>query len=296
MALILALRSPELDVLAITAVAGNVPLERCVRNAAGLVKLLGSRTPVAAGCRRPLVREPVLAQVHGEDGVGGASAHLPAGSVVPVPATELILECAGRHPGEVTLIALGPLTNVATAALADPERFARLAGIVIMGGAFQVHGNITAVAEFNIYADPHAAKAVLASGVPVTFVGLDVTTKVTLQRDLLFETEAPAGDPVCSFVQQAALHFLDSSRDYGCHLHDPLTVGLVIDPSIAEARPLFVQIETSGEAALGMTVADFRPWSPHAPNANVCVDVDAPRFLSLFASRVLQASGDHPVR
>jgi purine nucleosidase/pyrimidine-specific ribonucleoside hydrolase len=287
--LILALRSPELDVLAITAVAGNVPLERCVRNAAGIVSLLGAPAPVAAGCGKPLEREPVLAQVHGADGVGGASGLLPAGRpVLPLPAPMVILEAAERHPGEVTLVALGPLTNLATAALADPARFARLARIVSMGGAFQVPGNITAVAEFNFFADPHAAGIVLASGVPVMFVGLDVTTKVCLTPELLPSRTASANDRILSFVEKAALHFLNSSRDYGCHLHDPLAVAAVIDPSLAETRPVFVEVETSGQATLGMTVADLRPWSTGTPNARVCVGVDAPRFLDLFARRVLR--------
>ena len=289
LALILALRSPETEVLAITAVAGNVPLEQCVRNAAGLVELLGARTPVAAGCRKPLLREPITALVHGADGLGGAFAQLPAGGpLLPVPAAQVILDTAERHPGEVTLAALGPLTNVAAAALADPARFARLAGIVVMGGAFQVHGNVTAVAEFNIFADPHAARVVLASGVPVTFVCLDVTTQVRLQPELVVAPAAVAGNAVRSFVEQAAKHFLRSCGPYGCCLHDPLAIGAVIDPSLLEKRPLFVEVETSGHTCLGMTVADFRPWSPHSPNAEVCTGVDAQRFLAMFGRRVLR--------
>jgi purine nucleosidase len=287
LALILALRSPEIEALAITAVAGNVPLEQCVRNAAGLVELLSAPTPVAAGCRKPLLREPITAQVHGADGLGGASAQLPAGrSLLPLPASQVILELAERHPGEVTLVALGPLTNVAAAALADPGRFARLAGIVVMGGAFRVYGNATAVAEFNIFADPHAARVVLSSGVPVTFVGLDVTTQVRLQPEVVLANAAVAGDAVRSFVEQAAQHFLRSCGPYGCCLHDPLAIGVVIDPSLVEKRPLFVEIETSGHACLGMTVADFRPWSPHPANAEVCISVDVPRFLDVFEKRV----------
>jgi inosine-uridine nucleoside N-ribohydrolase len=289
LALILALRSPEIDVLAITVVAGNVPLERCVRNAAGLVGLLGAQTPVAAGAGKPLLRETVVAEVHGGDGVGGASALLPAGPpVLPEPAPAVILDAAGRYPGEVMLVALGPLTNVAAAALADPARFAKLTGIVSMGGAFQVPGNATAVAEFNVFADPHAASVVLASGVPVTFAGLDVTTKVCLSGGLLSATAPPVKDPVWTFVEKAAMHFLESSRSYGCHLHDPLAVGVVIDPSLVETRRVFVEVETSGHATLGMTVTDLRAWSTRAPNAKVCVGVHAERFLELFAARVLR--------
>jgi purine nucleosidase len=280
LALMLALNSPELDVQAVTVVGGNVGLERCVRNAAGVVAMMGRDVPVAAGCARPLVREPVRAEhVHGEDGVGGAAAFLPlAGASTSTPAAELILEVAERSPGEVTLITLGPLTNAATALRADRELFRVLRDIVILGGAFFVPGNVTASAEFNIHADPHAAREVLASGVPVRMIGLDVTHQVVLTREcLLASTDG-------SFVRRAALHYIDFTLKHsgvdGCYLHDPLAVGEVIDPTVLRYRPLRTEVEDSGRTVVGMG----------QPNVLVAMSVDAERFMELFAERVLLES------
>ena len=292
LALMLALRSPELSVRAVTIVAGNVGLAQCLVNARRVCQLVAgeARPPIHAGAAAPLARKPVEAgHVHGHDGMGGLSAELEAGAEPEAPpAEEAILSIAAGAPGEVTLITLGPLTNAARAARRDPGRFRKLAGIVSMGGAFAVHGNITATAEFNIFADPHAAQAVIETGVPVRMVGLDVTTQVWLGRA---ERERAAPHPAASFAARAAEFYSGFYRRFlgdGCYLHDPLVIGAVIDESLVTCETAAVTVETEGVATFGMTVVDRRPWSEAAKRVEISTAVDARRFLTLFEERVLQ--------
>lgn len=292
LALMLALRSPELDVRAVTIVAGNVGLDQCVVNARRVCQLAaGSAGPaIHAGAGAPLMRKPVeAAHVHGPDGMGGLSSELETGRDAEAQAAEeAILSIAAGAPGEVTLITLGPLTNAALAARRDPIRFAKLAGIVSMGGAFAIHGNITAMAEFNIFADPHAAQTVIDTGVPLRMVGLDVTTQVRLRQA---DRERAAPHPVATFAARVAEFYAGFYRPYlgdGCYLHDPLAIGAVIDPTLVSAEKAAVAVETEGAATLGMTAVDRRPWSEAAKRVEICTAVDAPRFLALFHERVLQ--------
>lgn len=277
LALILALNSPELDVKAVTVVGGNAGLDRCVSNAAGIVALMRRAVPVSAGCARPLKREPVRADhVHGEDGLGGAAALLPAaGATASTPAPELIGQIAARWPGDVTLITLGPLTNAAAALRANRERFRLLKEIVTLGGAFFVRGNVTGEAEFNIYADPDAAREMLASGVPVRMIGLDVTHRAVLTRECLLKSHDG------SFLRTAVQHYMDFTLRHsgidGCYLHDPLAVAAVIDPPVLKYEELRIEIEDSGKTAV----------CPGRPNALVAASVDTDRFMELFGERVL---------
>lgn len=310
LALLLALRSPELRVEAITAVCGNVSLELATRNVFRVLSLLEEkeRPPVARGTDRPLKRELHTATAyHGDDGLGNLDRCLssdgsprypePEIALDPRGAISLLLDIADRFPGEISLLALGPLTNVAQAILREPRRVRQLREIVLMGGAISSPGNVTAVAEFNIYTDPEAAQIVFRSGLPLTVVPLDVTRQVSLTRKMIQEEILPRGGRLARFLADTTAHPLEASQRLGdvpaFHLHDPLAVGVALDPSLVRLEPLFVDVEIQGELTLGMTVADLRSRAANLkgkPNAKVARAVEKDRFLELFKERVCPAS------
>ena len=306
LALILALQSPELCVDAITTVSGNVHVELATQNTLTVLGLFppARRPPVAKGADRPLVRAlDTATHVHGDDGLGGVSClHTAAGQLCypAVSATHAsrdavacMLDLIRRAPGELTLIALGPLTNLALAWRRDARAFQQLAEIMIMGGAISVPGNVTPVAEFNIYVDPEAAQVVFAAGVPITLVGLDVTERVRLTGEMIDQSVRTTGSPLSQFVMDCTARTIEFSsrveRPPGMAMHDPLAVGALVDPSIVHTAPLSVQVETKGELTTGMLVADRRPLLADlkAPaNVHVALEVDAARFLEMFLHRL----------
>lgn len=308
MAIFLALRSPELAVEAITAVSGNVPLELTLPNALRLAEIAGrTDIPIAGGASVPLVRRLITAKyVHGNNGLGGVDfpePHLkPAGET----ATQLISRIVRAHPGEVTIVAVGPLTNIGTLLRSDPEIARMIPQIVIMGGSLS-GGNITPAAEFNLYVDPEAARIVFDSGIPVTMVGLDVTEKVLLREEHIVILER-AQNPVSQAagkIMRATLNRAHKGIDRTViAMHDPLTVASLIDPELLKFQDYYVEVETEGEFTAGMTVgythAPVRPSAPMAtaavppsepdtslhPNARVAVEVDSDRFFKLLLSRL----------
>jgi inosine-uridine nucleoside N-ribohydrolase len=306
LALILALQSPELCVEAITTVSGNVDVELATQNALTVLGLFPPerRPPVAKGADRPLVRSSdTAAHVHGDDGLGGISRlrtaagesrYPPADtSLEPHDAVTCLLDCIRRSPGELTLIALGPLTNLAHALRRDVHVVRQLAGVVMMGGAVTVPGNVTPVAEFNIYVDPEAAQVVFASGLPITLIGLDVTERVRLTAEMIDRCVRPMGSPLGRFVAECTAQTMQFSareeRQPGMAMHDPLAVGALIDPAFLRTVPLSVQVETKGELTTGMLVADRRALrlDRKAPaNVNVALEVEAARFLEMFLQRL----------
>jgi inosine-uridine nucleoside N-ribohydrolase len=306
LALILALRSPELCVDAITTVSGNVHVDLATQNALTVLGLFPPerRPPVAKGADRPLVRSlSTAAHVHGDDGLGGVTRmrtaagqprYPPAGATSPLRhAVTCLLDLIRRSPGELTLIALGPLTNLAQALRRDAHTFRQLAEVVIMGGAVTVPGNVTPVAEFNIYIDPEAAQVVFASGVPITLIGLDVTERVRLTAEMIDQYIRPASSPLSQFVVDCTGQTIQFSshveRPPGMAMHDPLAVGALIGPVLTRIVPLPVKVETKGELTTGMLVADRRPLLADlkAPaNALVALEVDAARFLEMFLHRL----------
>jgi purine nucleosidase/pyrimidine-specific ribonucleoside hydrolase len=306
LALILALQSPELCVDAITTVSGNVSVDLATHNALIVLGLFPPerRPPVARGAAQPLRRRlSTAAQVHGEDGLGGITQLCTAAGQLCYPpamaslasgdAVTCLLDCVRRAPGEVILIALGPLTNVAHALQCDASLVRQLAGVVIMGGAVTVPGNITPVAEFNIYVDPEAAQVVFASGLAITLIGLDVTERVRLSPEMLDQHVSPMGSQLSQFVLECTAQTIQFSareeRQMGMAMHDPLAVGALIDPSVVHTIPWAVQVETQGEFTTGMLVADRRPLRPDfksSPQVHVALEVDGPRFLEMFLSRL----------
>jgi inosine-uridine nucleoside N-ribohydrolase len=309
LALLLAFGSPELTVEAITTVAGNVTVDLATTNVFRILDAVqpARRPGVARGASTPLARELIsAADVHGEDGLGGlgqlvdgegqASYPAPIVELERGDAAGLILETAGRFTGRLVVVALGPLTNLALALERDPARLASVASVIAMGGAIEVAGNVTPAAEFNMYVDPEAAAIVFRSGLPLRLVPLDVTRQVVLRRDDLDPHLRRATGRIARFVGHFTEHgfaFGAFHGEAGIILHDPLAVGALVDPAALGFKPFHVEVEHEGRVTRGLTVADLRPIASHrktAPNCEVAVSVDAPRFLRLFLERLCPAS------
>ena len=296
LALMLAFSSPEIAVEAVTTVGGNVSQERAHGNALKMLEFLGiGGVPVGRGASKPLLREARGAEeFHGESGLGDAVLPEPALRSDERSAVELILDEAEEHGEGLTLVALGPLTNIASAVIAHPGLVDVVAGLIIMGGAFHVtaygHGNVTPVAEFNIWHDPEAARIVFRSGLLVTAVGLDVTSNPDsrLTKSHLEEMERPRTERA---RLAASLCRGPIRRLGGLSLHDPMAVAAAVDPTLAETERLVVDVETTGDLTRGQTITDRRdPRGAEVGegNVDVCVSFDSGRFLRLFMDRVVR--------
>ncbi len=295
LALMLAFSSPELEVEAVTTVVGNVSLELANKNALKMLEFLGAEeTPVAPGARRPLLREPLDAtDFHGKTGLGGAELPDPTSTLDPRSAVQVIVERVEEFGEDLTLIPIGPLTNIAAAILAYPDITEIIGGLVLMGGAFNLtpygQGNVNAVAEFNIWHDPEAAKIVFKSGIPVKAVGLDVTTdpRNRLDRDM-YEEIVNLGTARSRLVSSLCGGSIE--RFGGFSLHDPMAVALAADPSLAATESYIVGVETMGALTRGMTVVDRRRTHRSealGSRADICVSVDGSRFREMFMERVV---------
>ncbi|MEQ6248204.1 nucleoside hydrolase [Sulfitobacter sp. HNIBRBA3233] len=292
-AILLALASPdEIEVLGITCVAGNVPLDLTTRNARIVCELAGRRdVPVYAGCDRPLGRELVTAEhVHGKTGLDGPTLPEPTMPMAEGHAVDFIIDTLrSAEPGSVTLCPLGPLTNIATALQKAPDIAGRIAQIVLMGGAYFEVGNITPAAEFNIYVDPEAADVVFSCGAPIVVMPLDVTHKalVTRERNDAFRA---LGTPVGVAVAQMTDFFERFDKEKygsaGAPLHDPCVTAYLVNPDLFKGRHINVEIETTSELTMGMTVADWWGVTERAPNATFMGDIDADGFFALLTERL----------
>jgi pyrimidine-specific ribonucleoside hydrolase len=314
MAIFLALRSPELKVEAITPVAGNVPLDLTLPNALRLLEI-ADRTdiPVAAGASHPLVRRLATAgHVHGVNGLAGVEFPEPKTKPVRETAPEIIRRIVRENPGEITIVGVGPLTNVALALRADPELANMIPAIAIMGGSLS-GGNMTPAAEFNLYVDPEAARIVFDANIPLTMVGLDVTRKCRVSEEHIKQLEA-ANNP----VSQAAGKILRATYERMRHggevtdidLHDALAVASLIDHDVITRKDYYVEVETVGEWTAGQTLGydghgpvrkspqmetsapEAPPTElPYKPNAQVAVGVDPDRFFRLLIPRLTGSAG-----
>jgi len=307
LALLYAAASPEVELIAATSVMGNVTVEHATRNTLAVLELVGlDEVEVARGAARPLVRdhEP-FSFVHGERGLGEADLPTPSRAPSSRSAARLLVEIARTRPGEVLLVATGPLTNVALALAEEPGLPELLAGFAIMGGAFARGGNATPAAEANIWVDPDAAQAVFRgfSGrspqkLPLC-AGLDVTDRVQLSRAALDAICEPMpASPVGRFLQQSVPYYIEfyerTGVTGGAAMHDPLALALAIDETLGTFETTRVEVETDGQWTRGMTVADLRGvrhspwpvgWEPEE-NARVALDVDVERVLTRFADRL----------
>lgn len=292
-AILLALASPEeIDVLGITAVAGNVPLSLTQKNARIVCELAGKPdTKVFAGCDAPIARKLVTAEhVHGKTGLDGPTLPDPEMELADGHAVDFIIDTLRAEPeGTVTLCPLGPLTNIATALTKAPDIASRIQEIVLMGGAYFEVGNITPTAEFNIYVDPEAAKIVFACGAPITVMPLDVTHKalVTKPRNDAFRAlGTPVGVAVAEMTDFFERFDKEKYGSQGAPLHDPCVTAYLIKPELFTGRHINVEIETSSDLTLGMTVADWWRVSGREPNATFMGDIDADGFFDLLTERL----------
>ena len=292
-AILLALASPdEIEVLGITAVAGNVPLYLTEKNARIVCELAGRPDiGVYAGCARPLKRKLITAEhVHGKTGLDGPELPEPKIKLKEKHGVDFIIDTFMQEPkNSVSLCPLGPLTNIATAILKEPRITSRIKQIVLMGGAYFEVGNITPAAEFNIFVDPDAAKIVFASGIEIVVMPLDVTHKalVTTQRNEAFrQLKTSVGVAVAEMTDFFERFDKEKYGSAGAPLHDPCVTAYLIDPTIFSGRKINVEIETESELTLGMTVADWWRVTDREPNAFFVGDLDANKFFNLLTNRL----------
>ncbi len=304
LAILLALNSPELKVEALTVVAGNVTATQGLENALKLVSLAGRPDiPVALGAQKPLVQQLVTAESHGGNGLANIS--LPAPTVKPDSrfGPDLIIELVHKYPHEITLVPLGPLTNIALALSKDPSIAGLVKEVVLMGGSIS-GGNVDAVAEFNIYVDPEAASIVFNGGWPLTMVGLEIGRKAHFRREHLARLKMTRGTQN-DFAASVLEYLVNMDEKYGlpgAPLYDPTAMGAVIDRTLITTQLMRIDVELSGEFTRAETVANrqnainlkaprgdhlvFQGTQPLRPNAHVAVDIDSERFISLLISRL----------
>ncbi|MEO9824930.1 MAG: nucleoside hydrolase [Paracoccaceae bacterium] len=292
-AILLALASPEeLDVLAITAVAGNVPLALTEKNARIVCELAGKTdVPVFAGCSEPLTRTLVTAEhVHGKTGLDGPQLADPTMALQEMHAVDYLIETLRAEPaGSVTLVPIGPLTNIAAAFERAPDIKERVQEIVLMGGAYFEVGNITPAAEFNIYVDPEAADIVFKSGAPIVAMPLDVTHKALVTQTRV-DAFAALGNEVGRMAAEWTNFFERFDKEKygseGAPLHDPCTIAYLLQPDLFSGRHINVEIELTSELTRGMTVADWWRVTDRKANATFVGDVDADGFFALLTERL----------
>ncbi|MBX3568220.1 MAG: nucleoside hydrolase [Rhizobiaceae bacterium] len=292
LAILLALASPELDILGITVVAGNVPLRLTLLNARKICELAGKpKTRVFSGAVRPMVRDLVTAEeVHGQTGLNGPVLPEPTMPVEAQHAVDFIVETLMREPpGTVTLCTLGPLTNIGLALVKEPRIAERIQEIVMMGGGLFEGGNVTPAAEFNIYVDPHAAGLVLKCGAPIVVMPLDVTHRaLTTARRIAALRDLGTAPAIASAEMLEFFERFDEGK-YGTDggpLHDPCVIAYLLRPQLFQGRYINVEIETTSELTMGMTVADWWGVSKRQKNATYMRDIDADGFFALLTERI----------
>jgi pyrimidine-specific ribonucleoside hydrolase len=288
-ALLLALASPELELLGVTTVAGNQTLEKTTANALRVLEFVGrGDVPVAAGADRPLARELFIgAYVHGESGLDGPALPPPRGAPVEQHAVDFLAERILGAGSAVTLVPVGPLTNVALLLARYPEAAGNIERIVLMGGAV-AEGNVTPAAEFNIYVDPEAAWRVFRSGLPVTMIGLDVTHRALMTHDHAERLRASgsAGRLVAELYDFFVGYHLRTYGVEGAPIHDAVAVAQVLRPGIVETVPRYVDVDCESQLCRGRTVVDLWHRTGEEPNADVGVGIDAEGFLELLCERI----------
>jgi purine nucleosidase len=290
LAFLLALASPEIKLEALTTTQGNVTLEKATRNALSVLELAcASHIPVARGSVLPLVQPlRASADVHGESGIGNARVPAPQTQPVSKHAVDYLIERVLAEPNEISIFPIGPLTNIAMAIRKEPRFAKAVKELVIMGGAILEHGNITPLAEFNVYVDPHAAHIVFHSGIPITLIPLDVTHKCLLKQehvDRLMNIDSP----ISRFIRDAMEVYLKASFALGYEgssLHDPLTLATIIAPELLTLREYYVDVDISGGVSMGKTFADIPNVLKKTTNMKVAMNVRGEDFVELFLQRM----------
>ncbi|MBN9253074.1 MULTISPECIES: nucleoside hydrolase [unclassified Mesorhizobium] len=275
--------SDAIELVGIGAVCGNVEIGKTARNTLDLVDFLGCDIPVHVGAAQPLARPLCTAVSHGATGLGDVVLPAARRNYAQGGVTELIRRAAERHRGTLEILAVGPLTNIATALSEHPELASMMKRITIMGGALR-GGNMTLASEFNLYCDPEAARLVFESGCELTMVGLDVTLKPELPLSVFDRIRAAPG-PQADVVGRVLDFMMRRKDEFGAddpNLHDVIALAAIVRPSLFKFETYYVHLETAGEVTRGMTVADFNNISKRPPNARVAVDIDVDGFWNWF--------------
>ena len=294
LAIILASKSEELDILGFTTCFGNVSVDMATKNTLAVLGKIGLEVPVIPGAKQPIFYRMIKeysTHFHGDNGL--ANQILPENDQKPldIHATEFMVEQVNKYPDEITLICLGALTNLALLTMQDPEIVTKFKQVIIMGGAVNVPGNNQMHAEANIFADPEAAEMVFKSGASITLVGLDVTTKAILTLDEVKKWKEHQ-TPLADFLHDITTFYINSYNQHQsttdvCYLHDPLAIAVAIDPDLVTTEPMYVQVDLEGHYSYGRTIADLRVRSTQKPNINVCTAVNSEKFLNLFLERMV---------
>lgn len=298
LAILLAVASPEVELAAVTVTGGNCPLEQGVRNALAVLETVRSDVPVVPGVALPLIRPPFTAEeTHGDAGLGNAHLPDPRRAAADEHAVDRIVSEIMRAEQPVTLVAVAPLTNAALALRREPRIAERVHEVIVMGGALDVPGNTTPLAEFNVYVDPHAAYIVLHSGLPLTLIPWDITSRVLFTQshvDALLQIESP----VTRFIADATSFYIDFHLRYfgyaGCSLNDPCALALVFQPDLATYQSIYVDVEIASEKSIGKTMADVNNVWQRPPNVRLVREFRNEAFLELFVERMSELARRYP--
>ena len=290
-AILLALASPEISLEGISIVHGNCSLDQGTINGLSVLELgNASHVPLAKGCESPLVQPSLLApETHGNTGLGYAQLSEPRAKPIVQHGCDFLIENILASPGEITLVAIGPLTNVALAIRQEPRIVDAIKELIIMGGAIRHEGNTTALAEFNTFVDPHAAHIVFHAGIPTTLVPLDVTYQCILTTQDV-ERLQTLDSPITTFIRDATNFYMEYHDDYqgieGCVINDPLALALTFAPELCDYQELPVDVDISGGISMGKTLADFYNYEKKPANMKVALGVRPREFIDLFVERM----------
>ena len=291
LAILLALASPEISLEGLSVVHGNSSTQQGTINALSVLELAkASHIPVYQGCDLPLVQPSLLApETHGEQGIGYAKLSAPLGQPKVQKGSDYLIEKIMSSPGEITLVAIGPLTNIALAIRQEPRIVENVKEVFVMGGAIRHEGNTTPLAEFNTYVDPHAAHIVFHSGMPITLTPLDVTYQCVFLKDDLNRL-LKIDSPITKFIADATRFYMEFHDEYqsieGCVINDPMTLALTFMPEICDYQELYVDVDLSGGVSMGNTFADFYKMTKKPANMKVALGVRPRDFMELFLERM----------
>jgi purine nucleosidase len=298
LAILLALASPEIELAGVTVTGGNCTMTQGVRNARAILHTANSPVPVLPGVALPLIRPPFTApETHGDSGLGNARLPEPPGQPSTEHAVDFMIREIMAAPEPITLVAVAPLTNVAMAIRREPRLVERIHEVIIMGGAIDVPGNTTPLAEFNIYVDPHAAHIVFHSGLPIVLLPWDITSKVLMMQDHV-DTLLDIDSPVTRLIADSTSFYIDFHREYfgyaGCSINDPCAVAMVYRPDLVETEMVYVDVEISSERSMAKTIADVNKVWSQTPNMRLVRNFDTESFMSLFMQRMQQLARRNP--
>ena len=291
LALILLKAMPEVSLQAITVTHGNTTVEKCTTNALKLVELLGlTDVPVALGATEPLVKNLSIAEeTHGDTGLGHAVLPEPQTKISGTNAANLIIEIVNANPGEITILCIGPVTNLALALLKDPSLRKKIKNVVSMAGSIHYPGNATPSSEYNVFCDPESYDILLRSGIDLTIVPLDVTYQCLFTKSHV-ERLSDAREDIRTFIDRSTAFYMEFHAEYqgiqGCAINDPLAAALLVNPDLVSYRDYYVDIELRGEFTTAKLSADHFKASGNAPNAKVAMEVDVEAFMDFFIERV----------